>query len=114
ANMRDNEFRISYAIAVGGVRTIVLIAHTDCFMARVASLHDEFVSGLIEHAGWDSARAEKHYAESVPKFGITDEIDFVMGEAERLRGLYPGIFIVPLLYRVEDDLLYQLKDRKEG
>ena len=36
ANMRDNEFRISYAIAVGGVRTIVLIAHTDCGMARLA------------------------------------------------------------------------------
>ncbi|MEP6781906.1 MAG: carbonic anhydrase [Gemmatimonadaceae bacterium] len=112
ANMRDNEFRISWAIAVGGVRTIVLIAHTDCAMTRVASMHDEFVSGLIEHAGWDAARAEKHYAESVPKFGIDDEIDFVMREAERLRGLYPGIFVVPLLYRVEDDLLYQLKDRK--
>ncbi len=36
ANMRDNEFRISLAIAIGGVRTIVLIAHTDCYMTRVA------------------------------------------------------------------------------
>jgi len=35
ANMRDNEFRISYAIAVGGVRMIVLIAHTDCGMAKL-------------------------------------------------------------------------------
>ncbi len=111
ANMVDNEFRISFAIAIGGVRTIVLIAHTDCGMTRVASLHDEFVRGLVEHAGWDAARAEKHYADSVPKFGISDEIDFVMREAARLRGLYPGIFVVPLLYRVEDDLLYQLKDR---
>jgi carbonic anhydrase len=108
ANMRDNEFRISFAIAVGGVRTIVLIAHTDCGMARVARLHDEFVRGLVEHAGWDEARAEKHFAESVPKFGITDEVDFVMREAERLRGLYPRVTVVPLLYRVEDDLLYQL------
>src|SRR3954465_3436116 len=31
-NRRDNEFRISYAIAVGNVHTIVLIAHTDCGM----------------------------------------------------------------------------------
>jgi len=110
ANMRDNEFRISFAIAVGGVRTIVLIAHTDCGMTRVAGLHDEFVLGLTEHAGWDRDRAERHFAESVPKFSMDNEIDFVMREAERLRGLYPKITVVPLLYRVEDDLLYQLKD----
>jgi carbonic anhydrase len=110
ANMRDNEFRISYAIAVGGIRTIVLLAHTDCGMARVARQHDEFVRGLVDYAGWDEARAEKHYADSVPKFAISNEIDFVMREAERLRGLYPRINVAPLLYRVEDDLLYQLKD----
>lgn len=109
ANMRDNEFRISFAIAVGGIRTIVLIAHTDCGMARVARMHDEFVRGMVEHAGWDEARAEKHFAESVPKFSIDNEVDFVMREAERLRGLYPRITVAPLLYRVEDDLLYQLK-----
>jgi carbonic anhydrase len=110
ANMRDNEFRISFAIAVGGVRTIVLIAHTDCGMARVAHQHDEFVRGLVEHAGWDQQRAERHFTDSVHKFSIDDEVDFVMREAERLRRLYPKITVVPLLYRVEDDLLYQLKD----
>ncbi len=109
ANMRDNEFRISYAIAVGGVRTIVLVAHTDCGMKRVASQRDQFVQGLMEHAGWDEARAERMFAEGVPKFGITDEVGFVMGEADRLRGLYPKLAVVPLLYRVEDDRLYQLE-----
>jgi len=109
ANMRDNEFRISYAIAVGGVRTIALIAHTDCGMRRVATLHDEFVGGLVEHAGWDEARAERLFAEGVPKFGISDEVDFVMDEVARLRELYPKITVVPLLYRVEDDRLYQLE-----
>jgi carbonic anhydrase len=110
ANMRDNEFRISFAIAVGGVRTIVLIAHTDCGMARVARQHDEFVRGLVEHAGWDEQRAEKQFADGVNKFAIDDEVDFVMREAERLRGMYPKVTVVPLLYRVEDDLLYQLRD----
>jgi carbonic anhydrase len=110
ANMRDNEFRISFAIAVGGVRTIVLIAHTDCAMARVARQHDEFVRGLVEHAGWDQQRAEQHFTNSINKFAIDDEVDFVMREAERLRGLYPKVTVVPLLYRVEDDLLYQLRD----
>ena len=114
ANMRDNEFRISYAIAVGGVRTIVLIAHTDCGMARLAERRELFIRGLIESAGWDEARAVRHFEESAPKFGIRDEVDFVLHEAERLRGIYPRIVVVPLLYRVEDDLLYQLRPDDGG
>jgi len=35
-------------------------------------------------------------------------VEFVMDEAARLRELYPRITVVPLLYRVEDDRLYQL------
>ncbi len=109
ANMRDNEFRISYAIAVGGVRTIVLIAHTDCGMARLDQRRDQFIHGLMDAAGWDEARATAQFEESAPKFGIRDEVEFVLREAERLREIYPRIPIAPLLYRVEDDLLYQLR-----
>ena len=109
ANMRDNEFRISYAIAVGGVHTIALIAHTDCGMARLEERRDQFINGMVENAGWDRARAEQHFADSAPKFGIRDEVDFVMREADRLRGIYPAVLIAPLLYKVEDDLLYQLR-----
>jgi carbonic anhydrase len=109
ANMRDNEFRISYAIAVGGARTIVLIAHTDCGMARLGERRDQFIHGLRDVAGWDEARAVRHFEDAAPKFGIRDEVEFVLREAERLRGIYPRITVVPLLYRVEDDLLYQLR-----
>ncbi|MBA2684211.1 MAG: carbonic anhydrase [Gemmatimonadaceae bacterium] len=109
ANMRDNEFRISYAIAVGGVRTIVLIAHTDCGMARLEQSREKFIEGLMGAAGWDESRAVKHFEESAPKFGMRDEVEFVLREAARLRAIYPRINVVPLLYRVEDDLLYQLK-----
>jgi carbonic anhydrase len=109
ANMRDNEFRISYAISVGGVRTIVLIAHTDCGMARLGQRREQFIKGLMDAAGWDEARATRHFEESAPKFGFPDEVEFVLREAERLRAIYPRIAVVPLLYRVEDDLLYQLR-----
>ena len=109
ANMRDNEFRISYAIAVGGVRTIALIAHTDCGMARLGERRQQFIRGLMDAAGWDEAHAVRHFEDCAPKFGIRDEVEFVLREAERLRAIYPRITIVPLLYRVEDDLLYQLR-----
>jgi carbonic anhydrase len=110
ANMRDNEFRISYTIAVGGVRTIVLIAHTDCGMAKLEQNREQFIQGLMSAAGWDEARAVKHFEDLSPKFGMRDEVEFVLREAARLRAIYPRISIVPLLYRVEDDLLYQLRD----
>lgn len=109
ANMRDNEFRISYALAVGRVRTIVLIAHTDCGMARLAERRELFIRGLMDAAGWDEARAVRHFEESAPKFGIRDEVEFVLQEADRLREIYPRIRVAPLLYRVEDDRLYQLR-----
>jgi carbonic anhydrase len=109
ANMRDNEFRISYAIAVGGIRAIALIAHTDCGMARLAERREQFIAGLVEAAGWDEERAVRHFEDSAPKFGMRDEVEFVVREAERLRVIYPRIAVVPLLYRVEDDLLYQLR-----
>jgi len=108
ANMRDNEFRIAYAIAVGNVHTIALIAHTDCGMAQLERRREDFIEGLVRNAGWERARAEQHFAESAPKFGIRDEVDFVLREAARLRDIYPRVLVAPLLYRVEDDLLYQL------
>ena len=33
-------------------------------------------------------------------------MDFVLSEAKRLRLRYPKIQVAPLLYRVEDNLLY--------
>ena len=90
ANMRDNEFRISYAIAVGGVHTIVLIAHTDCGMARLDSASRQFI--MVWNGGMGAARADEAFRrESAPKFGIRDEVDFVLREAERLREIYPRI-----------------------
>jgi carbonic anhydrase len=92
----------------------VLIAHTDCGMARLGERREQFIQGLMDAAGWDEQHAIKHFEESAPKFGIRDEVDFVLREAARLRAIYPRIDIVPLLYRVEDDLLYQLRPEMDA
>ena len=41
---------------------------------------------------------------------IGNEVDFVLSEAKRIRLRYPKIQVAPLLYRVEDNQLYQLKE----
>lgn len=109
-NLRYSEFKVAYAIAVGGVRTIALLAHTNCGMVNLVARRREFVEGLVEHAGWDRDRAEEHFSHFAPMFEIGNEIDFVLSEAARLRVRFPKILVAPMLYRVEDNRLYPLRE----
>jgi carbonic anhydrase len=110
ANLRYSEFKVSFAIAIGGVKTIALVGHNHCGMARVTTKKDEFVKGLVENAGWERERAEAHFLKYAPQFEIKDEIDFVLDETYRLRQQYPLIQIAPMMYLVEDNLLYLIKE----
>lgn len=109
ANLRPSEFKVSYAIAVGGVRAIALIGHTRCGMVGLAERRDAFVDGLVE-VGWDRGAAEEHFDCSAPDFEIGDALDFVVSEAARLRTRYPGAIAAPLLYRVEDGRVYPIRE----
>ena len=110
ANLRYSEFKVSYAIAVGGVQHIALIGHNNCGMVNLVARKEAFIAGLVETAGWERDRAEAHFMNYAPMFEIGDEIDFVASEAERLRKRYPKIQIAPMLYRVEDNQLYLVKE----
>jgi len=110
ANLRYSEFKVSYAIAVGGVKSIALIGHTHCGMVNLISKRDAFVQGLVESAGWNRERAEEHFMHFAPMFEIGNETGFVLSEAARLRLRYPKIQVAPLLYRVEDNLLCLIKE----
>lgn len=110
ANLRYNEFHISYAVAVGKVSYIALIGHNNCGMVNLGARKKEFVEGLTIGAGWNADRAEKHFSDHAPMFEIGNETDFVLNETKRLRLLYPKIQIAPLLYRVEDNRLYFIRE----
>jgi carbonic anhydrase len=110
ANLRYSEFKVSYAIAVGGVKHIALIGHNQCGMVNLMARKEIFIQGLVETAGWDRDFAEQHFTQFAPMFEIGNEIDFVLSEAQRLRHRYPKIQVAPLLYKVEDNLLYQVKE----
>lgn len=106
ANLRYSEFKVSYAIAIGGVRCIVLIGHNNCGMVNLFSRKEQFVKGLSEATGWDSDQAEEHFMHFAPMFEIGTETDFILSEAKRLRIRYPGILVAPLFYILEDNKLY--------
>lgn len=110
ANLRYSEFKVSFAIAIGGVRHIALIGHTNCGMVNLESKKKEFVDGLVKNAGWDAGKAMEHFENNAPKFEIGSEIDFIKSETIRLRQQYRSVIVAPLLYRVEDNRLYQIKE----
>jgi len=110
ANLRYSEFKVSYAISVGGVRHIVLIGHNNCGMVNLFARKDLFVKGLEDAAGWDRDQAEEHFHHYAPMFEIGNETDFIMSETKRLRLRYPRIIIAPLYYHVDDNLLYLIRE----
>ena len=110
ANLRYSEFKVSYAIAVGGVRCIALIGHTQCGMVNLIARKEQFVKGLVKAAGWQEQSAEEHFFHFAPMFEIGNEVDFILSEVKRLRLRYPKIVIAPLLYRVEDNQLYLIQE----
>jgi carbonic anhydrase len=111
ANLRYGEFKVSYAIGVGGVAHIALIGHTQCGMVGVANRKKQFVEGLMKRAGWDRGHAEEHFTTFCMMHDIGDVQTFILSEAYRLRIKYPRITVAPMIYRVEDNRLYLIKDK---
>jgi len=106
ANLRYSEFKVSYAIAVGEVDYIALIAHNNCGMVNLISKKEKFINGLVNKAGWTKQSAEEHFMNLVLMHEIENEIDFIISETHRLNNRYPKIKVAPLFYRVEDSRLY--------
>jgi carbonic anhydrase len=110
ANLRYSEFKVSYAIAVGGVKHIALIGHNNCAMVNLSSRKKQFIDGLVEKGGWDSQWAEEHFNQFAPMFEIGNEIDFTLSEVKRLRQRYPKVIVAPMIYSVENGKLFLIKE----
>lgn len=111
ANLRYSEFKVSFAIAVGGVKHIALIGHNHCGMVNLISRKEQFINGLVEASGWDKHQAEDHFEHFAPMFEIGNEVDFILSETKRLRLRYPKITIAPMMYLVEDNKLYLVEEK---
>lgn len=108
-NVSHSEFKVSYAVAIGGVRHIALIAHDGCGMVNLSARRKAFISGLVEGAGWSPREAMDHFNDNAPLFEIGNELIFVASEARRLSLKYPKLKVVPMFYRLADNKLYLLK-----
>lgn len=109
-NLRYAEFKVSYAIAIGGVKAIALLAHNNCGMVNLMARREQFVSGLVKNGGWSPEGAQEFFFQFAPMFEIGNETDFTISEAKRLRLRYPGIIVAPLFYNVNDNKLYHIQE----
>jgi len=110
ANLRYSEFKVSFAVSVGEVKHIALIAHSNCSMVNLISKKTQFINKLSENGGWTVEQAEEHFNNYAPMFEINNEIDFILSETQRLRQRYPKVQIAPMYYKLEDNLLYMIKE----
>lgn len=110
ANLRYSEFKVSFAVGVGGVSHVALIGHSQCGMENLAGKRDVFVQGLVDRAGWSKTQAEDHFLNFCLMFEIGDIAHFIQSEAARLQSRYPRIVVAPMLYRVEDNRVYLIED----
>lgn len=109
ANLRSLEFIVSYAIAVGGIKTVAIIGHNNCGMVGLATKEEKFINGLVE-AGWETEAARQYFRNFAPLFEIGNELDFLVDETKRLRVRYPKILIAPLMYQLENNKLYLIDE----
>lgn len=110
ANLRYSEFKVSFAIGIGGVEHIALIGHNHCGMVNLPAKKEQFVKGLVEKAGWQEDLAEEHFMHFSPMFEIGNEVDFILNEVKRLRNRHPKVTVAPMLYKVEDNRLYMINE----
>jgi carbonic anhydrase len=109
-NIQHNDFHISYAIGVGQVEYIAMIGHNKCGMVNLEDRREAFVDGLVKKAGWTKEEAEKHFAQDAPDCEIENELNYLLEDVKRLREQYPKTKVIPLIYLVEDNRLYQVKE----
>ena len=110
ANLRYSEFKVSYAIAVGGVNHIVLIAHDHCGMVNLAGKMQPFIDGLSRLENWTPERARDHFLNYAPIYEIEDETEFVLTESRRLSEKYKGVTVVSLYYTLDDNRLSLIEE----
>jgi len=110
ANLRYSEFKVSYAIGVGGVSHIALITHDHCGMVNLPARRGLFIKGLVKNGGWKKKDAEDHFRNFSHLFEIGNETDFVLSEAKRLRLRYPKVKVAPLFYKVQNSRLFLLEE----
>ena len=114
SRLQGLEFALSYAIAMGGVRALAVIGHTDCAMTKVNDLKERFVKQLDDwHNGWDAQDSLRHFDQWAPVFYIKDMKEHLRSQVKWVSQIFPDLLVAPLIYHIEDHRLHLLEEEIE-
>lgn len=109
ANMKDAEFSVALGVS-SGIEYMALITHNKCLMSDPFSRREAVLETLSKDCAWSQESASVYFDEQATDRGISDPIEFALSEAQRIHELYPKLKVVPILYCVDDDKLYLIKE----
>jgi SulP family sulfate permease len=109
ANMKDCEFELALALSAG-IEYMALITHNKCLMSNPYTEERSVLETLSTRCGWKEDRARSFFYEQSTARGISDPVQFVLSESDRISALFKGLKVIPLLYSVDDDKLYLVNE----
>lgn len=108
ANVDALMFNIAGAVALAPVRSIAIMGHSDCAMARIDQCRREFAATVGACSSLSDDEVAAMYTTGLDAFGFDDPAAQTLRQADALRRLFPQLLIAPLYYDVEDHRIYQL------
>jgi hypothetical protein len=98
--LQGSEFAVGYVLSKG-VKHLLLIAHNDCGMTKVAQHAPHIVEAFVEQ-GWSKERAEEFVRSHAGRFAIRDELEGLEQEYHRLKRLFKDVHVAPLFLNLAD------------
>ncbi len=80
-------------------------------MVNLASKEEKVIDGLVKNVGWTKEHAIEHFNSCKPLFSIEHEANFAYSQCETLDQKYPNLTFFPMVYKVEDNLLYLIQEQ---
>ncbi len=109
ANMKDCEFGIALGIGAG-LSYFALIVHNRCLMSNPFEKKNVVLNALTNAHGWNYTQAETFFDRIANEKEIDDPVEFAIKESARLRKLFKNLKVIPMMYSVDNDRLYLIKD----
>lgn len=95
-----SEFAVGYVLS-RGVKHLLLIAHNDCGMTKVAEHAPHIVDAFVKQ-GWKRSLAEEFVQSHASRFAIRDELEGLEQEYHRLKRLFKDVHVAPLFLNLSD------------
>ncbi len=109
ANMKDHEFSVALALSTG-IRYMALLVHNKCIMSDPFKQRRNFLKVLVRNHHWKREQAEMMFSSSVTQGYIGEPVSFALQESHRLKTLFADLTVVPLLYDVDSDKIFLIRD----